>query len=142
MKTCFKCETEKPLTEFYRHTQMADGRLNKCKTCTKADARKNGQRPEVRARERERAKLPHRVAARAKYHRENRKVINSHQAVFRALRRGDLVKPDRCSECGVACSPRGHHDDYDKPLDVRWLCNSCHMKWHEENEPMNMETIG
>ncbi len=39
-KQCFKCNQVKPLSEYYKHAQMGDGHLNKCKSCTRQDVKK------------------------------------------------------------------------------------------------------
>ncbi len=63
-KKCFRCEKWKSRDEFYKHSQMADGLLGKCISCTKADATafRTANLEKVRAYDRERGKLPHRLA--------------------------------------------------------------------------------
>lgn len=51
-------------------------------------------------------------------------------AVSYALRVGRLVKQN-CQTCGASEDICAHHEDYSKPLDVTWLCRSCHVKHHE-----------
>ena len=49
-----------------------------------------------------------------------RKQWRAYTAVKRAVEAGDLTKGP-CEECGAAIA-HAHHDDYSKPLEVRWLC--------------------
>jgi len=46
------------------------------------------------------------------------------------LRRGKITKSP-CKECGDENS-KMHHEDYDKPLEVTWLCRKCHLDLHND----------
>lgn len=139
MKECFKCGAEKPLTDFYKHSRMKDGHLNKCKECTKRDVRDRRFDPEKREavleydRSRGSRQNPERNKEYRKRWPEKRKAQN---AVNNAVRDGRLHKPDHCETCGTSDFRQleGHHDDYSKPLDVRWLCSACHSQWHAAND--------
>tara|TARA_Y100000310_G_scaffold285220_1_gene308535 strand:+ start:270 stop:974 length:705 start_codon:yes stop_codon:yes gene_type:complete len=57
----------------------------------------------------------------------------------KAIRRGALV-PQPCEMCGATGKMadgrnriQAHHDDYNKPLNVRWLCQEHHHEWHKNN---------
>jgi hypothetical protein len=50
--------------------------------------------------------------------------------VRNALKSGKLIKPKRCQACGGKWKIEGHHEDYNKPLEVIWLCNKCHIYLH------------
>ena len=57
-----------------------------------------------------------------------------HMAVLSALRAGELQRSEKCERCGTTDKKlHAHHDDYTKPLQVRWLCISCHRFHHAEN---------
>lgn len=64
--------------------------------------------------------------ATARWKAQNQLAARAHQAVKRAVARGDLTRPDRCEACDARCVAQAHHDDYTKPLDVDWLCPPCH----------------
>lgn len=54
-------------------------------------------------------------------------------AVRHAIRRGDLVRPERCEACGMdQISIEAHHEDYSNPLDVNWFCTFCHNDAHRK----------
>ncbi len=40
------------------------------------------------------------------------------------------MKTKFCTECNKKCKPEGHHPDYNKSLEVIWLCPRCHSKLH------------
>ena len=147
MKTCFRCGESKSVDEFYRHPAMADGRLGKCKACTRSDVRLNreARADQYRAYEQGRSRDPERRAARAAYSRtgagagahrrarrdwieRNPEKRAAHVAVGNAVRDGRLVRLG-CEVCGSERS-EAHHDDYTKPLDVRWLCRRHHADAH------------
>lgn len=133
MKTCFKCERTLPLEEFHRHPKMADGHLGKCKACACQDVRENRQRriKHYMTYDKKRMMLPHRVQRRRKYDRENPKGRKARIAVSNAVRRGKLIRQP-CEVCGNLKS-LGHHPDYAKRLEVRWLCHQHHAAVHRSS---------
>ena len=55
----------------------------------------------------------------------------AHALVARAIKQGTLIRADHCEVCNIPTTYLdGHHDDYRKPLKVRWVCQSCHRKIH------------
>ena len=136
MKKCFKCKKEKSLSEFYKHSKMSDGCVNKCKECTKNDSttHRNKNLEKIRAYDKARAKIPKRIKANLEINRawraeDSRRQV-AHSAVSRAIRNGALVRQP-CTRCGEEKS-LAHHEDYDKPLEVMWLCQPCHKQRHKE----------
>lgn len=153
LKECRKCGENKPQSDFYAQKNMADGLDSKCKECAKSAVRENRKNKieYYRSFDSKRANQPHRVLARKKYSetpngraastraKKQWKVRNKKKALavskmWNAINSGRLVKVDTCEQCGADdCRIHGHHDDYEFPLSVRWLCSRCHREWHKNN---------
>lgn len=139
---CKTCLIEKDATAFYVSNKT------RCKECIKASvtAHRHENLEAVRAYDRMRGSLPHRVAARKAYqktpafslsHRSaNERWMKAHPErkraqglVGKALRRAKMKRLP-CLVCGEP-KTEGHHPDYSQPLDVMWLCNQHHREAHE-----------
>lgn len=49
--------------------------------------------------------------------------------VYQAIKRGILQRACRCEFCRRECKTEAAHCDYSKPLEITWLCRSCHSRW-------------
>jgi hypothetical protein len=56
-----------------------------------------------------------------------------------AVRRGEIVRPLTCSLCQFEGRIEGHHEAYDRPLDVEWLCKPCHLTRHGRQPKVRVE---
>lgn len=54
----------------------------------------------------------------------------AHLAVSQAIKSGQLQRQP-CEVCGSVVQVEAHHADYDKPLDVEWLCQTHHKERHK-----------
>lgn len=114
MKQCSICKETKDANLFY-------GRLKWCAEChkarTKADQNKRAGNPDWLEYSRLRyQKHRHKYLARARV----RLAVNS----------GRLLKPKQCTACSTETPLQAHHEDYNKPLQVVWLCDYCHKLTH------------
>jgi ribosomal protein S27AE len=80
---------------------------------------------EYREKNRERLNAQKRVRAATDAARQKH---NARLRVLDAVKSGRLVRQP-CETCGAEPT-EAHHDDYDKPLEVRWLCSLCHGAEH------------
>lgn len=124
---CKSCGQDCQPEQFYASNQT------KCKECVKKAAKQNrmARIDYYRSYDRMRAAQPHRKAN-AKRVIEQWKVEHPKRraaqvAVGNAVRDGRLIKLP-CLVCGNKAE--AHHPDYDRPLDVMWLCPAHHKQTH------------
>lgn len=129
-KVCHWCVRELPLAKFQIAPTMKSGRANRCRDCQKEKrttryiaAPKIAKTADAKVR-----------AGRERYRKNHPEKIAAHRVVEGKLRRGKLTRKP-CEVCGSEDRLNAHHDDYSKPLDIRWLCRLHHVQLHREMEP-------
>ncbi|WP_289281521.1 MULTISPECIES: hypothetical protein [unclassified Methylophaga] len=132
MKHCNVCDTTKQDDDFHKRAASVDGLAARCKSCQREYDKARANKPNriMARREYARTEVGRRASNKAKvsYIQRNPTKRQAHNQVANALRDGILEKQP-CEECGEK-EVHAHHDDYAKPLDVRWLCNKHHNEWH------------
>lgn len=63
----------------------------------------------------------------------NQSAYHARIASYHAIERG-ILKRQPCETCGTIIDIQGHHDDYLKPLEIRWLCRKHHQELHLKKE--------
>jgi uncharacterized OB-fold protein len=118
LRECFTCRQIKPLSEFYKDRTKPLGIGTRCKACSKQRDKLRPRNPNLEPM-REKSKR-WRVA--------NPEKTIAHRLVRDEVKAGRLVR-GVCERCGRT-DAHAHHDDYSKPLDVRWLCPKHHKEHH------------
>lgn len=151
-KTCGKCDEVKTLDEFPRRPDSPDGLRGQCKVCCNVAGKRwreehrdqisanhlrwRNNNPERISKYRKAFRLKNPAAVLAgvmRYQARHPERRAARRKVAAAVRAGTLVRPDTCSGCETPTGRiEGHHDDYNKPLVVRWLCRRCHQDHHNE----------
>lgn len=124
---CKTCNLIKDAGDFYSCNK------NRCKECIKKSVRENraAKIDYYRQYDRMRANQPHRKKTNFEqsqaWRQEHPNRRRAQGLVQHALRNGRLVKQP-CWVCGSKAV--AHHPDYDRPLDVVWLCQAHHKQAH------------
>lgn len=149
MKSCSVCKETKPEAAFNKRRDSSDGLRAYCKKCHYGYTRRWQQRNYLTERARLRAigirngkadknriyllrnqdKKADYLVRHNIWRSQNRDITAANRLVARALKDGVLTKQP-CTLCGCALATEGHHQDYNRPLDIQWLCKKHHRAWH------------
>ena len=126
-KVCSSCGKEKPFTAFGKENLSIDRLRHSCKSCFREYYKKNREKNLAWQKA---IPLETRMKYIQKYDDKNPEKKKARVLVNKALYDGELSKPKHCTVCGKEEKLDGHHEDYNKPLEVDWLCRACHKHKH------------
>ncbi len=140
MRVCCTCKIEKEPEKFGVDNRAKDGIRSRCKDCRKKEDNskyrnsmegKESNRKAVKKYSQSNRGKAARSKAQDNYRLLNPEKTKAHEIVRYAIETGELVpEPCPCGETEV----EGHHPDYNKPLEVKWLCKKCHIHEHKKKD--------
>lgn len=128
-KPCKNCGENLLLESYYKDSRNKDGKRSVCIPCSKL---LRPPLPPYIRRERKKHEKPNKeneARLSRKWSKINRYKGNVVCKVYRAIKKGKLKKQP-CIFCGSTDRIEAHHNDYEKPFEVVWLCNQHHKIWH------------
>jgi len=130
---CSKCKEELDVSNFHKHSGSSRGYQYQCKECREPQKDRAAYLRAWRKKNPNRKKgTGNRKANDSRYKTKNKHKIKAQNALYRAMQKGVVVR-EPCMVCGED-KVHGHHHDYNKPLDVMWLCVEHHKLIHYEKE--------
>lgn len=140
-KICIKCEQTLSLLNFYKKGGSQLGYRGKCKKCLEKDnklwkkcnpKKVQGYATNYQKANPEKARAWNNKATNAWKSKNKDKRIAQHK-ISNGIRDGKLVRQN-CCVCkkiyNLEIKGQAHHSDYNKPLDITWLCHKHHRAWH------------
>jgi len=106
MQRCYVCRKLKKRSDFHKDSGRRDGITSRCKECDKNRNRSDYFKT---------------------YRQKNMGKVRAKWMSTEALNAGKIERKP-CEICGAYAEK--HHEDYDKPLEVKWLCRYHHMQHH------------
>lgn len=147
MKKCSKCKKIKPLGDFHKRSNSADGRQGYCRPCRSEYERKRYEKclgdgknwaKDWRRKNKDRDNFLRHKRRQAGEGRTKHRAV-AYSCV--AEKRGIIVRPLLCDGCGLEKKLYRHHEDYSKPLEITWLCKKCHLALHKKNRQMAQSAL-
>lgn len=139
MKACCRCKKILSIEKFHKDECTKDKLSSSCKECRCIESRilyiKHREKKTERVR---------------KYYNLNKKELqlkgfqkrknNKHKIdAQNLLNRSIKIRASVCECCLIYDKTEAHHHDYDQPLNVTWLCGSCHMQLHKGTTKLSIK---
>lgn len=126
VKLCNGCHKLHPITEYSSSSGYSDGLNDRCYYCCHEETARNNKKRKWEPGYQHR-KIKESLDRQAKENPDyylKKEVCRATTNYY--IRAGILVRSSKCDVCGKECVPHAHHRNYDDPMDIAWLCTSCH----------------